>query len=494
MTTELPLLGRTDLLVIQPAARKLVPSRKPEAGEQYRFHFDMARCIGCKCCVVSCNEQNGNPPHIQWRQVGEIEGGVYPLTQRWHLSMGCNHCVEPSCLIGCPVDAYTKDLSTGIVDHSADLCIGCQYCTWSCSYGVPQFNEERGVVGKCDMCHHRLTAGLSPACVSACPEGAIAIEIVNVEQWLRDHTSADAPGMPLSGDSLSTTRITMPAIQASDLARVDLERVRPEHPHWSLVVMLVLTQVSVGAVALVWLLGLLGEAPTRIAALVPAAVTAVALASVTLHLGRPMYAWRALKAWKRSWLSREVAALGLFAALAQAYAAAVWSGSGSAAPLGALAVAAGVTGVVCSARIYMVQARPSWNLDHTMADFLLSCVVLGPRLVLALGVTAEPWVIAVAMAATAAQFVNQVARLRVLANSETHEMKASAGLLFGVLRPVMIARVCLSFASVAALLVSPVAAFPLALAAETLGRYLFFVSVVPKRMAATYLTQRGAAA
>src|SRR6187549_2641576 len=75
-----------------PAAQRM-PSRRPVAGEQYRFHFDMTRCIGCKCCVVACNEQNGNPAAINWRRVGEIEGGHYPNTQRYHLSMGCNHCV-----------------------------------------------------------------------------------------------------------------------------------------------------------------------------------------------------------------------------------------------------------------------------------------------------------------------------------------------------------------------------------------------------------------
>ncbi len=103
-----------------------LPSRRPAEGEQYRFHFDMRKCIGCKCCVVACNEQNGNPASINWRRVSEIEGGWFPQATRSYLSMGCNHCLEPTCLEGCPVDAYTKDPATGIVGHSADACIGCQ--------------------------------------------------------------------------------------------------------------------------------------------------------------------------------------------------------------------------------------------------------------------------------------------------------------------------------------------------------------------------------
>src|SRR5260370_40172666 len=113
-------------------ADALIPGRALTPGEQYRFHFDMTKCIGCKCCVVACNEQNGNPAAINWRRVGEVEGGHYPYTQRYHLSMGCNHCLEPSCLIGCPVEAYTKDEKTVVGVHSADTCIGCQYCTWNC--------------------------------------------------------------------------------------------------------------------------------------------------------------------------------------------------------------------------------------------------------------------------------------------------------------------------------------------------------------------------
>src|SRR4029453_18287125 len=211
--TELPLLDwiKPERARVTPVRRgsdgERMPARAPDPGEQYRFHVDMGACIGCKCSGVACNEQNGNPAPINWRRVGEIEGGWFPSTSRSYLSMGCHHCLEPTCLQGCPVDAYTKDSITGIVRHSADACIGCQYCTWNCSYGVPQYNPERGVVGKCDMCHGRLSLGQSPACVSACPEGALAIEIVNVAEW-RDSVESNAAtlGLPIDDGSLSTTR------------------------------------------------------------------------------------------------------------------------------------------------------------------------------------------------------------------------------------------------------------------------------------------------
>ena len=93
-------------------------------------------------------------------------------------------------MTGCPVDAYSKDSITGIVRHSADACIGCQYCTWNCSYGVPQYNPERGVVGKCDMCYGRLMRGQDPACASACPESAIEIEIVSIDEWRREYKAS----------------------------------------------------------------------------------------------------------------------------------------------------------------------------------------------------------------------------------------------------------------------------------------------------------------
>ncbi|MDQ1428102.1 MAG: formate dehydrogenase iron-sulfur subunit, partial [Acidimicrobiaceae bacterium] len=57
-----------------------------DAGEQYRFSFDMGACIGCHSCEVACAEQNANPVGVNWRRVGEVEGGRFPDARRFNLS------------------------------------------------------------------------------------------------------------------------------------------------------------------------------------------------------------------------------------------------------------------------------------------------------------------------------------------------------------------------------------------------------------------------
>ena len=472
-----------------------MPDRAPGPGEQYRFHFDMRRCIGCKCCVVACNEQNGNPAAINWRRVGEIEGGWYPQAHRAYLSMGCNHCVDPTCLKGCPVDAYTKDAVTGIVHHSADACIGCQYCTWNCSYGVPQYNPERGVVGKCDMCHGRLALGQSPACVSACPEGAIQIEIVRTDGWrTAAEQSSGGGGLPVSDVSLSTTRVTLPDNLPPDARPVGITHVTPEHAHWSLVMMTVLTQLSVGTFVTIWLLQAFGVASRLgIAALTALLVAAVALNGATLHLGRPAHAYRALRMWRRSWLSREVLLFAAFSAASGLYAALLWIEAPGSVFAGALTAALGVGGVTASGYIYRVPSRPAWNTRLTPLQFNLTAACLGPLLAAALG-TSDPRRLSIAAAAMAAvQLLLVAVRFVQLIASAQIELHGTARLLSTTLRAQFITRgVLLSLGGVVLPLVAAGAAawwaaLGLALAAEILGRYLFFVSVVPKHMATPYL-------
>jgi formate dehydrogenase iron-sulfur subunit len=485
-----------------------MPDRAPVEGEQFRFHVDMESCIGCKCCVVACNEQNGNPASINWRRVGEIEGGFFPSTSRSYLSMGCNHCLEPTCLEGCPVDAYTKDSITGIVQHSADACIGCQYCTWNCSYGVPQYNPERGVVGKCDMCHGRLSLGQAPACVSACPEGALAIEIVDVAAWRASlDVSVTPEGMPASDGSLSTTRITPPKDLPPNARPRDITHVVPEHPHWSLILMTVLTQLSVGAFATIWLLQLLGVS-TRLglAALVSLGVGGLALAAATFHLGRPAHAYRALRMWKRSWLSREVLAFAAFSHVAAVYAGLLWLQLPGSAWVGGVTVVLGLAGVTASACIYRVPARPAWNSRYTVLQFNLTAAILGPLFAAAAVAGATRWLALTAAVMAASQSTVFALRFFRAVASDAPELKGTARLLSTVLAPRLVMRGLLLAAGAIALplfatglsdgpgrLVMLVA-LVVALAAEILERYLFFVSVVPKHLAAPYIASASEAA
>ena len=484
---------------VEPSAAgrsALMPQIPLEDGQQYRFHFDMSKCVGCKCCEVACAEQNNNPPDISWRRVGEVEGGVFPHTQRLHLSMGCNHCVDPSCMSGCPTDAYTKDAATGIVLHDADVCIGCEYCIWNCPYSVPAFNPERGVVGKCDMCSGRLADGDKPACVDACPSEALAIEVVDIAEWKSKYRGeANAPGLPSADDTISTTRVTLPADMPLNTEKADYHRVRPEKPHYSLVAVTVLTQLSVGGFAGAWLMSLF-DSPEGLgtAALLSLALGLASLAAAPLHLGRPAYAPLAVRNFRTSWLSREILGLSSFGLTASIYAAMLlWEAPG-APVVGGLASLIGLFGLYAGARIYLVPGRPAWNSRQTIVDFLLTAATLGPLLLAAVGggyAFAAP---AAALAAVA-QLLNQLWRFLRLVRSDEYEKQASARLLSGELARLFLLRLGLPILGAVALpaMGRAVEGFLLTLAAALLGRYLFFVSVVPKNMAMTFFERREAA-
>ena len=470
------------------------PLRLPGPGEQYRFHFDMAKCIGCKCCVVACNEQNGNPADVLWRRVGEIEGGSYPNTLRHYLSVGCNHCLEPTCLTGCPVNAYSKDLLTGIVRHSAEACIGCQYCTWNCSYGVPQFNPDRGVVGKCDMCYGRLMDGQSPACVAACPEDAIQIEIVPIDAWRDEYKEkANSPGMPSADDSLSTTRITLPAADHRHLRRVDTARLQPENAHWPLVIMTVLTQLSVGAFAAIGCMQASGAGSPRAAALIALLIAFCALAASTLHLGRPIHALRALKMWRRSWLSREILLFTLFAAAATADSFCLWKGIAHAVIPAAATVLFGVAGVGASARLYLVPGRPAWNSPLTIFEFFATAALLGAIAAHLMGIAASGLLPVCGLLSLLVLSI----KIAWLAFSKSRERYGSWQLLSTALFTRLLLRVGLLAAGLWIFVAghhawTQTAAAALLLAGEFLGRYLFFVSVVSTSVASSFLAQEAA--
>lgn len=140
---------------------------------QFGFHFDMTACGACKTCQIACNDKNDLKAGELFREVRSYEGGSFPKPWIYYLSMSCNHCEEPLCVDNCPTGASYKRSEDGIVVIDEDKCVGCKYCLWSCPYDARVYFEDKGVVGKCNMCVDLLEEGQNPACVDACVMRAI---------------------------------------------------------------------------------------------------------------------------------------------------------------------------------------------------------------------------------------------------------------------------------------------------------------------------------
>ena len=89
----------------------------------------------------------------------------------------CRHCDEPPCVDACPEEAITRR-SDGIVVMDYALCTGCQLCIAACPYGAIEFDTDKGIARKCNLCHHRIESGLIPACAdNICPAHGICFSI-----------------------------------------------------------------------------------------------------------------------------------------------------------------------------------------------------------------------------------------------------------------------------------------------------------------------------
>jgi len=110
--------------------------------------------------------------------VKRVEKGKYPNSKEYFLPIVCNNCENPICVTVCPVNASIKR-PDGIVYIDPHRCIGCRYCMAACPYGVRYINPVKKIAEKCSWCFHRVDAGLKPACVLACPAGAIMFGDLN---------------------------------------------------------------------------------------------------------------------------------------------------------------------------------------------------------------------------------------------------------------------------------------------------------------------------
>ncbi|RIK65943.1 molybdopterin oxidoreductase [candidate division KSB1 bacterium] len=195
-------------------------TKKQEGKSRYGMVIDLDRCNGCGACMIACAVENNVPPAhaktndrngLTWMRVTEYSNGKsFPESRRVFVPMMCQQCEnEPPCVSVCPQNAVQVDPKSGIVAQIPVRCLGCRYCMTACPYHARYFNwwdaewpegmektlnpevapRMRGVVEKCNLCHGRLQAARAkaaaegrrelaegeyvPACVEACPQGAI---------------------------------------------------------------------------------------------------------------------------------------------------------------------------------------------------------------------------------------------------------------------------------------------------------------------------------
>lgn len=136
--------------------------------------LDLKKCTRCDACVDACADTHDGVTRL-------IRDGL--RYENYLVATSCRQCMDPLCMIGCPVGSIRRKDSLEIIIE--DWCIGCNLCAKNCPYGninMHPFNvmEEdhknpgvmKAVTKKkattCDLC----TDLAEPSCTYACPHDA----------------------------------------------------------------------------------------------------------------------------------------------------------------------------------------------------------------------------------------------------------------------------------------------------------------------------------
>lgn len=130
------------------------------------------RCQGCKSCEMACAVQHSASKSL-YGAVSEKPGPVRRLyvemAEGLKVPLVCRHCEDAPCVAVCRTGALSQDPITAVVDRDAARCVGCWMCAMICPYGVIGQGAEKRLAVKCDRCPDQDV----PACVDACPAGAL---------------------------------------------------------------------------------------------------------------------------------------------------------------------------------------------------------------------------------------------------------------------------------------------------------------------------------
>lgn len=152
------------------------------------FMIDSSRCTACRSCQVACKQWNKlpaesavnrgsyeNPPQLTPHLYNKIEFTEVEQDGelKWlFLNKRCMHCGEAGCHKVCPSAGALYYTDDGLIGFNKEKCISCNYCVNGCPFDVPRYDEKNKVT-KCHGCIDRVSNGLQPACVKACPTGSL---------------------------------------------------------------------------------------------------------------------------------------------------------------------------------------------------------------------------------------------------------------------------------------------------------------------------------
>jgi Fe-S-cluster-containing hydrogenase component 2 len=124
--------------------RLAVPSWKDQATQfsreavelglvqgQHLMLIDLDRCTRCDECVRACADSRDDGHGRLFLEGPRIGKHLVPVT--------CRACLDPVCLIGCPVGSIHRGPGQEVVIEN--WCIGCGLCGESCPYGAIQMHD-----------------------------------------------------------------------------------------------------------------------------------------------------------------------------------------------------------------------------------------------------------------------------------------------------------------------------------------------------------------
>ncbi len=157
----------------------------------YSILVDTSKCTACRGCQIACKEWNQlsgtatkntgsheNPKDLSfdtYKIVRFDEGKGANGKAFWHFfTEQCRHCLSPGCMAEVEKDEIVIDEKTGAVVYTPKTKdLNFKATLEGCPYNIPRQNPTSKVLTKCTFCNDRIKTGMLPACVKACPTGAM---------------------------------------------------------------------------------------------------------------------------------------------------------------------------------------------------------------------------------------------------------------------------------------------------------------------------------